>query len=164
MSTSERSTPVTSLAATDRRLSQAGKPQRVMACVLCQQRKVKCDRQFPCGNCVRSHARCVPAATQVPRQRRRRFPERELLDRLRRYESLLHHSNIKFEPLHKDHPTTEKQMLSTDNEGHGYDSKGDGQPAAAASASQPSSPAMAVKSETVYEAKYALVSPESYLA
>jgi hypothetical protein len=41
----------------------------------------------------------------APRQRRRRFPERELLDRLRHYEDLLSQHNIAFEPLH---PTTDK--------------------------------------------------------
>ncbi|KAG9789899.1 Transcriptional regulator AacuB [Exophiala dermatitidis] len=76
------------------------KPQRVLACVLCQQRKVKCDRKFPCVNCVRAGVQCVPA-TLVPRQRRRRFAERELLERLRQYEDLLRHNNIKFEPLHR---------------------------------------------------------------
>ncbi|EDN93893.1 hypothetical protein SS1G_09760 [Sclerotinia sclerotiorum 1980 UF-70] len=44
---------------------------------------------------------CIPA-TQLPRQRRRRFPERVLLDRLREYEDLLRQNNIKFEPLHKE--------------------------------------------------------------
>ena len=163
MSTPERSTPATSLAATDRPFSQAAKPQRVLACVLCQQRKVKCDRKFPCANCIRSHAQCVPAATLVLRQRRRRFPERELLDRLRHYESLLRHSNIKFEPLHKNYSTTEKKSLNTENEGRGYDSQ-DEQLVATAGADQSSSPSMAVKSETVYEAKYALALQESYLS
>ena len=40
-------------------------------------------------------------ATLATRQRRRRFPERELLERLRRYEDLLRQNNIKFEPLHR---------------------------------------------------------------
>ena len=80
--------------------SQAtAKPQRVLACLLCQQRKIKCDRKFPCGNCNKTSAQCVPA-TLAPRQRRRRFPERELLERLRRYEGLLRENNIDFEPLH----------------------------------------------------------------
>ncbi len=77
----------------------AGKPQRVLACQACQQRKVKCDRRFPCANCVRSQAQCVPAGL-VPRQRRRRFPERELLARIRHYESVLQQHKINFEPLH----------------------------------------------------------------
>ncbi|KAI3570733.1 hypothetical protein IWW34DRAFT_676283 [Fusarium oxysporum f. sp. albedinis] len=82
------------------------KRQRVLACVLCQQRKVKCDRKFPCSNCTKHGMQCVPA-TQ-PRQRRRRFPERELLERLRKYEALMRQNNVKFEPLHEQNDTTEK--------------------------------------------------------
>ena len=40
-------------------------------------------------------------ATQ-PRPRRRRFPEKELLDRLRKYEELLKENDVKFEPLHPE--------------------------------------------------------------
>lgn len=101
--------------------SQHAKPPRVMACVLCQQRKVKCDRKFPCANCIRSHVQCVPAS-QVTRRRRRRFPERELLDRLRQYEDLLRQHHIKFEPFHKE-PTAEEEFprgegLEDSDEGH----------------------------------------------
>ncbi|KAJ5964052.1 C6 zinc finger domain protein [Penicillium vulpinum] len=70
------------------------KTQRVLACVLCQQRKIKCDRTFPCLNCVRACVQCE----QATRQRRRRFSERELLARLRHYESLLRQHNIKIDP------------------------------------------------------------------
>ena len=80
--------------------TSAAKPQRVLACVLCQQRKVKCDRVFPCVNCLRAGAECVPAHALARRQRRRRFPERDLLERLRHYEILLSQNNIPFEPLH----------------------------------------------------------------
>lgn len=75
------------------------KSHRVLACVLCQQRKVKCDRRFPCANCIKAGVQCVSAAL-APRQRRRRFPERDLLDRLRQYEDLLRRNRIPFEPLH----------------------------------------------------------------
>ncbi|KAF2799291.1 hypothetical protein K505DRAFT_294967 [Melanomma pulvis-pyrius CBS 109.77] len=84
---------------------------RVLACVLCQQRKVKCDRKFPCANCVKNCVECVPAA-RAARQRRRRFPERELLDRLRHYEDLLVQNNIEFEPLHA--PVVEKTCPGED--------------------------------------------------
>lgn len=77
------------------------KPTRVLACVLCQQRKVKCDRQFPCAHCVKARVQCVPATLQ-PRRRRRRYPERDLIDRIKRYEELLRQNNISFDPLHKD--------------------------------------------------------------
>ncbi|KAJ5170103.1 uncharacterized protein N7500_002886 [Penicillium coprophilum] len=77
------------------------KPRRVLACVLCQHRKIKCDRTFPCVNCVRACVECQ----QSTRQRHRRFPEKELLARLRHYERLLHRHKIKFDPLHT--PTTD---------------------------------------------------------
>ena len=79
--------------------SRGSRHQRILACTLCQQRKVKCDRRFPCANCVKSRAQCVPAKL-APRQRRRRYTERALLERLRTYEDLLRQNNILFEPLH----------------------------------------------------------------
>ncbi|KAF1356449.1 hypothetical protein BDV97DRAFT_287483 [Delphinella strobiligena] len=88
--------------------SEGAKPQRVLAYMLCQQRKVKCDHKLPCANCIRSQTKCVPATNIAHGQRRRRFPERELLDRLRRYESLLQQNNISFEPLHKETSTIKK--------------------------------------------------------
>lgn len=78
--------------------------RRVLACVLCQKRKVKCDRRFPCANCLRVGVQCVPAIALTTRQRRRRFPERELLERLQDYEKLLRQNDIDFEPLHPSTP------------------------------------------------------------
>ncbi|KAJ4137280.1 hypothetical protein NW768_002862 [Fusarium equiseti] len=97
-------------------MSTPAKPHRVLACVLCQQRKVKCDRTFPCSSCTKQGAQCVPA-TQ-PRPRRRRFPERELLERLRRYEALMKQNNVKFDPLHDDASTAKSspQEYDSDNE------------------------------------------------
>jgi hypothetical protein len=85
----------------------------------------------------------VPA-TVTPRggRRKRRFAERELLERLRTYEDLLLQNNIKFEPLHKD-TTREKESPKT----QGGDESDD---------EQPSSPSTTVKSGRVYEAKYDL--------
>jgi len=95
----------------------AGKLQRVLACALCQQRKIKCDRKFPCVNCTRTGSQCVPAFL-TPRQRRRRFPERELLERLRHYENLLRQNHIKFEPLHP----TAASKASPSEDGKGVNS------------------------------------------
>ena len=81
--------------------SHVVKPVRVLACMRCQQRKLKCERRFPCANCVTTGSDCVPTPV-MPRQRRRRFTERELLDRIRRYEGLLQQNDIMFEPLHPD--------------------------------------------------------------
>lgn len=128
--------------------SQILKPQRVLACVLCQQRKVKCDRKFPCANCIKSRAQCVPA-TLAPRQRRRRFAERVLLERLRKYEDLFRQHNITFEPLHK-HSPREKESLNAES---GSDSDDDHSETVAPGLSTLST---TVKSERGYEAKYAL--------
>ncbi|KAK6502402.1 hypothetical protein TWF506_002983 [Arthrobotrys conoides] len=103
--------------------STAVKPQRVLSCVLCQQRKVKCDRKFPCSHCRRTGAQCVPAGL-VQRQRRRRFPERELLDRVRYYESLLRQHNIRFEPLHAG----SVEQMHTPLTEHASPSEGEGSP------------------------------------
>ncbi|KAH8653930.1 putative C6 transcription factor [Tricladium varicosporioides] len=81
---------------------QPSKPRRVLACIRCQQKKVKCDRRFPCANCTTLHEKCIPATLTPRGPRRPRFPERELLDRVRKYEELLRRNNIAFEPLHKD--------------------------------------------------------------
>ena len=34
------------------------KPTRILACVLCQHRKIKCDRTFPCANCIKVFPFC----------------------------------------------------------------------------------------------------------
>jgi hypothetical protein len=123
------------------------KPRRVLACVLCQQRKVKCERKFPCKSCIKARVQCVPA-TLAARRRRRRFPERELLERLRKYEDLLRQNNIKFDPLHDQ--TGEKTSPSAD--GH-YDSEEEQQDA---EGSYLPSPSRSVKSEKVHELKCVL--------
>jgi hypothetical protein len=127
--------------------SQPPKPQRVLACVRCQQRKVKCDRRFPCQHCTASRVPCVPATLTTRGQRRRRFPERELLERLRKYEDLLRQNNINFEPLHKD---TARQGENDSPHKHRGEESDEDPPEVGGS------PATTVGSERVYEAKYAL--------
>ncbi|KAK8085438.1 hypothetical protein PG997_006709 [Apiospora hydei] len=60
----------------------AVKSQRVLACVLCQQRKVKCDRKFPPAGEGGASRSAISLA------------------RLRYYEELLSSNKIKFDPLH----------------------------------------------------------------
>jgi hypothetical protein len=98
------------------------KPQRVLACVRCQQRKVKCDRKCPCSNCIRSQTQCEQPAPVLHR-RKKRFPERELLDRIRSYEYLLSQNRIKFEPLHKDSTMQKNPQSPSREESHGPDDK-----------------------------------------
>ena len=130
--------------------ARAPKPQRVLACVLCQQRKIKCDRNFPCANCTKSRSQCVPA-TLTQRRRRRRFPERELLERLRRYEDLLRQNNIPFQPLHSN-PTEEKDHQNVE---HGSDSGDEHEEVARPMLPSPSS--TDTKSGKGHEAKYTLL-------
>lgn len=47
------------------------------SCIRCADRKVKCDRQIPCGACIKHEAECIYDPTQPPRKRQRRH-EREL--------------------------------------------------------------------------------------
>lgn len=119
------------------------KSQRVLACVLCQQRKVKCDRKFPCANCVKSRAQCVPA-TLLPRRPRRKVQERDLFDRLRRYEDLLRKNNIKFEPDDDDATLENDQPSGSAGDVHVNHAEGVDEP----------SPATTVKSSTSSSVKY----------
>ncbi|KAI8956681.1 fungal-specific transcription factor domain-containing protein [Daldinia sp. FL1419] len=67
--------------------SSSGKPPRVLACVLCQNRKIKCDRRTPCSNCIKANVTCTPS-TPAPARKRRR-PNQDLQQRLARCEELL---------------------------------------------------------------------------
>lgn len=80
------------------------------SCVLCQQRKVKCDRQKPCSNCIKARAECVPSAPTVPRRRRRKLSEQDLAARLRRYEHLLKKHGVKVED-DEDAPEEPPELL-----------------------------------------------------
>ncbi|KAK5993919.1 Pyriculol/pyriculariol biosynthesis cluster transcription factor 1 [Cladobotryum mycophilum] len=63
------------------------KQPRVLACVLCQHRKIKCDRNTPCSNCIKANVTCTPS-TPAPARKRRR-PNQDLQERLARCEELL---------------------------------------------------------------------------
>jgi hypothetical protein len=123
MAGSERITPALSPSLTNTP-SLATKPKRILACIRCQQRKVKCPREFPCSNCVKANAQCIPAGT-VTRQRRRRFPERELLERVRHYEGILRQHKIKFDSLHPESTISDQSSPSTQDHGSPENEKPD---------------------------------------
>jgi hypothetical protein len=79
--------------------SASGAPTRAHACVLCQQRKVKCSRASPCSSCIKSRAECVYRDPAPPRRRKRRSPEAVLLAKLKRYEELLENAGVKVDPI-----------------------------------------------------------------
>ncbi|TRX88762.1 hypothetical protein FHL15_010332 [Xylaria flabelliformis] len=69
---------------------QQQQPQKKppLSCTSCRARKLKCDRQDPCRNCVRSGSECVfPARKRI--QRPRKTKNAELLQRLNRLESIV---------------------------------------------------------------------------
>jgi hypothetical protein len=78
-------------------------------CVLCQQRKVKCDRSDPCANCVKARVECVSPNTLPPRRRKKRFPEAELLARLRKYEDYLRSYGADIDAINREGPNAGPQ-------------------------------------------------------
>lgn len=63
------------------------------SCILCRKRKVKCDRKYPCSNCIKANAECI-FRESIPARHHKRRAEHALLSRLRHYESLLRQHGI----------------------------------------------------------------------
>lgn len=72
------------------------------SCIVCQQRRVRCDLQKPCANCVRAQLECKVAPLQPPKKRRKNR-ERELLERLKEYESLMTRNGVSFDSVFDNH-------------------------------------------------------------
>lgn len=66
----------------------------VYSCIRCSERKVKCDRQNPCGACTKHNVKCEfrPLTPRKPGKRAK--DERALRERLKRYEQLLKEQGI----------------------------------------------------------------------
>ncbi|RDL39484.1 uncharacterized protein BP5553_03824 [Venustampulla echinocandica] len=75
----------------------ASKITRGHSCVLCQQRKVRCDRLKPCANCLKAGAECVASTPTLPRRRKRKLNEIDIGAKLRKYEQLLKKHGVKIE-------------------------------------------------------------------
>ncbi|RGP67728.1 transcription factor [Fusarium sporotrichioides] len=72
------------------------KRQRVLACTYCQQRKIKCNRIFPCSNCIKANLNCIPSKpTPV---RKRRTPNVLLQERIKKVEALLEQYTLQGSP------------------------------------------------------------------
>ncbi|KAI0514767.1 fungal-specific transcription factor domain-containing protein [Xylaria bambusicola] len=118
-STYNQSTPIgASVANTppDPDSSSFVKVTRGHSCVLCQQRKVRCDKKKPCSNCVKAGVDCRVVPPQPPRRRKKRIPERDLVDRLRKYEALLSQNGIEFESLGPDIKITDPGSVEEGDE------------------------------------------------
>lgn len=72
--------------------SQLRGASHALSCTNCRQRKVKCDKVYPCLHCQRSNITCVfPERARHPKKRRDgpKASNDELLSRLRRMEELI---------------------------------------------------------------------------
>lgn len=138
--------PVIADGSTSSPAPQGAKPQRVLACLSCQQRKVKCNRRFPCTNCVKNRTQCIQA-TLATRKRRRKYPENVLMERLRKYEDILRQNDIEFDALPK-----EPSEQTRPNDVRGDDESDDG--SMKSSTMDWSSAATTSKSDRVFETKY----------
>ena len=59
------------------------------SCVTCRRRKVRCDKRYPCSNCIKQGIECIfPGPGRAPRKPRKN-PDSELLLRLRRLEGVV---------------------------------------------------------------------------
>ncbi|KAI0203723.1 fungal-specific transcription factor domain-containing protein [Astrocystis sublimbata] len=79
--------------AADSSSPQHGQPTHLRSCVLCRQRKVKCDRRQPCANCVRAGANCVhpPGAGRAAKRSRQAGVDGKVMDRLSQLEMTIRH-------------------------------------------------------------------------
>ncbi|WYZ46430.1 hypothetical protein EsH8_IX_000655 [Colletotrichum jinshuiense] len=102
----------------------AMKLTRGTSCVLCQQRKVRCDKNKPCANCVKARVECRVIPPQPPRRRKKRLQERDLVDRLKKYETLLAENGVKFDPIAADLKASDRSSMHID-EDHQIDDDAD---------------------------------------
>jgi hypothetical protein len=59
------------------------------SCLICRQRKIKCDRHNPCSNCVKARRQCSFIPPVRGKRPKTKAPREGLHAKLRRYEALL---------------------------------------------------------------------------
>ena len=72
------------------------------SCVVCTNRKVRCDKAKPCQNCVKAGIECEVAPPPPPRRRKRKLDERELVKRLAKYEELMDKNGVDYRSAQND--------------------------------------------------------------
>lgn len=63
--------------------------QKPFSCLVCRQRKVKCNRSWPCQNCTRAQIDCEYVSPVRGKRARTAAPREGLHAKMRRYENLL---------------------------------------------------------------------------
>ena len=77
---------------TGRQFTTMKKLTRGQSYMLCQQRKVRCDQQKPCANCIRAQVECTVLSLVPPKPHKKKqwqLLDGALMDRLHRCETLL---------------------------------------------------------------------------
>ncbi|KAL1859862.1 hypothetical protein Plec18170_001808 [Paecilomyces lecythidis] len=70
------------------------------SCVLCHRRKVRCDQQKPCANCVKAQVECMVMPSQPPRRKaKKKLEQRDLIGRLNKYEKIMSQHGINFNSI-----------------------------------------------------------------
>lgn len=73
-STSQPATPAPETTATPAPQARGPEGRHEYSCVLCKQRKVRCDRLNPCSGCLRAGVSCLPGVRQPYKRRRKHSP------------------------------------------------------------------------------------------
>ncbi|KAI9698560.1 MAG: hypothetical protein M1820_007450 [Bogoriella megaspora] len=68
------------------------------SCLICRQRKVKCDRHVPCSNCIKAEKQCSFIPPVRGKRKRTKPPKEGLHAKLKRYEELLKSYGVPLEP------------------------------------------------------------------
>jgi Fungal Zn(2)-Cys(6) binuclear cluster domain len=105
-------------------LANAQAPPHQISCIVCRQRKVKCDKQQRCSNCVKAGIECVYATPARPRRRfgNGKLPEDisrdELINRVRRYEALFRKHGLKLESVERDNAAVKNSNNGSPSSGN----------------------------------------------
>lgn len=102
------------------------KARPVHSCLRCAARKVKCDKELPCSQCVRHNVQCNYKHYLAPPKRHSRAKYDRLNEQLRRYETLLREHGLD--------PSTDPHILNDVPRPHAVDSVASGAVSGAASA------------------------------
>lgn len=70
------------------------KPATTHSCQRCAVRKIRCDKQQPCGACVRHNFVCEYRMLPPPRRKKKPDRNKILIGRLEQYERLLHRKGV----------------------------------------------------------------------
>lgn len=54
------------------------KPLKAFSCLRCFERKVKCDKNHPCNNCVKSNVECNFRIPSAPRRKKKKRGTEEM--------------------------------------------------------------------------------------